>query len=190
MADKRLIKVPLTEIRTNDEEVIGSLYPHKGKIYRWVKNAGDTALQVAAACLTLPTSVVDAANARVVSPSSAGPATAASASVLAAAGVPMAAIAVSGSDTGDHGWIQVKGVMKVNMTQSATAADQLVGAMAIPTDASDAVWGRAVSLGGASRLATTSVPEYLASKKVVMMQLHATTGAATEFTAVVDVQCL
>lgn len=184
MANKRLIAVPLEQLRTGDAEVIGSLYPHKGKIYKWVKNAGTTGLTGTAPCLTLPTSAIDAIGSRVVAPSGAGPSTAVSASIANIAGAAMTAIAPSGSDTGDHGWIQVKGVKKVSMTQSATAADQLIGAIAVATDAVDTAWARSVTpidSGGTAPMHT---------KRVQLVRLHATTGAATAYSAYVDIQCL
>lgn len=187
MADKRLIAVPLTELRTNDEEVIGSLYPHKGKVYQWVKNAGSTDLTATAPCLTLPTSAIDAIGGRVVAPSGAGLETAASAAVRGVAGAAMAAITKSGSDTGDHGWIQVKGLKKVSMTQSATATDQYIGAVAIATDQDDTAWARPINPQG---LPTTVTIESVVVKKVVLARLHATTGAATAFSAYVDIQCI
>lgn len=187
MADKRLIAVPLTELRTNDEEVIGSLYPHKGKIYRWVKNAGSTDLVAAGPCLTLPTSTIDSIGNRVVSPSAAGLETAASAAVRGCAGSPIAAITKSGSDTGDHGWIQVKGLKKVSMNQSATASDQYIGAVSIATDVDDTNWGRPITPHG---IPTTVVIEGVVAKKVVLARLHAATGATTAFSALVDIQCL
>ncbi len=189
MADKRLIKVPLDELRTFDAEVIGSLYPHKGKIFRWVKNAGSTDLVAAGPCLTLPTSAIDNINKRVVSPSAAGLETAASAAVFNAAGSPVAAILKSGSDTGDHGWVQCKGLKKVSMNQSATAADQYIGGVSIATDVDDTNWGRPLGFGSV-RTPTTTVHEDLIDKKVVLVRLHATTGAATAFSAYVDIQCL
>lgn len=187
MADKRLINVPLTELRTNDEEVIGSLYPHKGKIYRWVKNAGVTDLVATAPCLTLPDSDIDQINKRVVSPSAAGIETAASAAIRNIAGAAVAAITKSGSDTGDHGWIQVKGLKKVSMTQSATASDQYIGALAIATDQDDTNWARPISPTGTP--STVSI-ENVAVKKVMLVRLHTTTGAATAYSAYVDIQCL
>ncbi len=184
MADKRLINVPLNALRTSDAEVIGSLYPHKGKIYRWVKNAGDTALVGTAPALTLPTSAIGSINNRVVAPSGAGPSTAASASILNIAGAAMTAVGPSGSDTGDHGWIQVKGLKKVSMTQSATASDQLVGAISVATDAVDSAWARSVVPVDSGGLAP------MHTKRVQLVRLHATTGAATAYSAYVDIQCL
>ncbi len=184
MADKRLISVPLTDIRTNDEEVIGDLYPHKGKVYRWVKNAGATDLTATAPCLTLPTSAIEAIGSRVVAPSGAGPSTALSGAILNIAGAAMAAITKSGSDTGDHGWIQVQGTKKVSMTQSATADDQLVGAISIATVAVDSAWARSQAPVDSGGLAPMHV------KSVRLIRLHATTGAATAYSAYVDIQCL
>ena len=186
MADKRLIAVPLDGLRTNDEEVIGSLYPHKGKIYRWVKNAGSTALQAAGACLTLPTASIDQTYKRVVAPTGAGPSTAASGSFLDAGGVPVAAIGPSGSDTGEYGWIQVKGPKKVSMLQSATAADQYVGSISIPYD-SDANWNRPISPVGTP---TTLIAEAIAVKRLTLARVWSTTGPTTAYSALVDIQCL
>jgi len=57
--DKTLIQVPLTELRTNDEEVLGSVFNRDGKEYVWVKNAGSTSLVAAGCCLMVITSVAD-----------------------------------------------------------------------------------------------------------------------------------
>ncbi len=184
MADKRLIIVPLNELRTFDADVIGSLYPHKGKIYRWVKNAGSTSLTGTAPALTLPTSALGSINNRVVAPTGAGPSTAASASIANIAGAAMTAIGPSGSDTGDHGWVQCKGLKKVSMTQSATAADQLIGAISVATDAVDSAWARSVVPIDSAGL------QPMHTKHVTLVRLHATTGAATAFSAYVDIQCL
>ncbi len=188
MADKRLIKVPLTELRTFDAEVAGSLYPHKGKIYRWVKNAGSTALQRSAACLTLPTSAREAIGSRVVAPSGSGPLTPASANILMAAGVPLAAIGPSGSDTGDYGWILAKGVDSVAMANSETQADQQVGCFAIASVALDNAWGPPLDPGTTP---STITPTKIASKRVVIAKAYTTVSTAASFvTAIVDVQCL
>ena len=184
MADKRLIKVPLTELRTYDAEVIGSLYPHKGKIYRWVKNGGSTALQAKASCLTLPTAATDQTFKRVVAPTGANVAVPGSGAILGAAGMPVTAIAASGSDTGDHGWVQAAGLAVISALQSETAADQYVGSIILATDQSDAAWG--VPLTPTS--ATT--PLGVAKKCVIARALTTVTGASTAASYVVDIQCL
>lgn len=176
MADKRLIRVPLTELRTNDEEVIGSLYPHKGKIYRWVKNAGGTALTAGAVCLEMITSVVTEMEKRIIAPSGSGASTA---SILRPGGVPMASFGGTGTDTGDHGWVLVKGITEARVQQAVTAVQ--VGEMAIASDSgSDVAWASPVSAATGG----------LFTKKVVVMEPMAVTGAATSITAIVDVQCL
>lgn len=184
MADKRLINVPLNEIRTYDAEVIGSLYPHKGKTYRWIKNAGATDLQALAPCLTLPTAAVDQTFKRVVAPTGSKPAVPGSGAILGAAGMVVTAIYKSGSDTGDHGWIQAQGLAVINALQSETAADQLVGSIILATDQSDAAWGVPVT-------PTTSVaPRAQAKKCVIARSLTTVTGATTAASYVVDIQCL
>jgi len=189
MADTRLIIVPLTGLRTSEEDqVLGSEYNHKGKTYRFVKNAGITDLQTVGACLTVNTSIANNIGKRVVAPSGADPSTGAVGSVLNAAGVPMTAIQQSGSDTGDHGWVQVAGSRRVTMTQSATAADQYVGALAIASQALDGGWGRPILAAGLAQPATAT-PELFASRRVMLVDIHASTGAATTFSAVVDIQC-
>lgn len=180
MADKRLIHVPLDELATGDREVLGSLYPHKGKIYRWVKNAGITALTLKATCLSRLTSVVDNIDTRVIAPSGAGTSTGA---VIVPAGVPMAAIAASGAATGDHGWIMAKGVTKACVQQLTTAL--AVGDYAIASSTYDAAWA-SVHKPTADSASTANIY----ARKVMLMQSVATTGAATAVSAIVDVQCL
>ncbi len=184
MADKRLISVPLTDVRTNDEEVIGALYPHKGKVYRWVKNGGSTALQAKAACLSLPTAATDMTFSKVVAPSGANVAVPGSGAVLGAAGMPVTAIGPSGSDTGDHGWVQCKGIAVISALQSETAADQYVGSIILATDQSDAAWGVPVTPTSATS------PLGVAKKCVIARALTTVTGASTAASYVVDIQCL
>lgn len=178
MADKRLIGVPLDQVRTNDEEVLGSLYPHKGKIYRWVKNAGSTGLTANAVCLSVITSVADNALKRVIAPSGAGPSTAV---VHMPAGMPVTGIPASGSDTGDHGWIQVKGVASVKQQQLTTAL--VAGSFSIASSAIDDAW------------ASNTVPDSASDAKVYGRRVQllapvATTGAATAVSVAADIQCL
>ncbi len=62
-----------------------------------------------------------------------------------------------------------------------------IGAISIATDQSDAAWARPITPTG---IPSTLTQETVASKRVQLIKLHATTGAATTFSAVVDIQCL
>ena len=184
--DTGLIRVPLTELRTNDEQVVGSVYQVKDKYYRWQKNAGATALVARASCLTVMTSVESGMNTRVVQPDGVAAATS---SIGMAAGMPMSSIGASGTDTGDYGWVQCKGPAKVTIAQAATA--QTVGAISVATSAlpATAAWGAGTTEDySVPADGTTAIA--VCGRRVVLMQAIATTGAATAVSALVDIQCL
>ena len=127
--DTGLIRVPLTELRTNDEQTIGTEYTEGGKTYRWVKNIGDTALVAAGCCLQPGSSKAEAFNKYVVAPDAA---TAKSAIRTMAAGSPMAAIIASGGASSNcFGWVQVKGPKRVTVMFSTLAL--IPGMLVIPS---------------------------------------------------------
>jgi hypothetical protein len=179
---KTLITVPLNELRTSDEEGLASLFEQNGKVYRWVKNKGTTGLLAGGSCVTVFTSVPGAACARVICPTGAGASTGL---VTIPAGVPRTAIGPSGSDTGDHGWIQVRGTKKISVAQLTTAfagGERLVATSVLPATGA---WG-----GQFAESADSATTSYHYSKHVQLLQPIATTGAATAVSAVCDIQCL
>jgi len=182
--DKNLIRVPLTELRTYDEEVIGSVYRKDGKAYRWIKNYGSTSLVADGACLDVITSVEANVHKKVIHPHGAGASTA---SVQIVAGVPMTAIGPSGSDTGDHGWIQVRGARKVSIMQSSAATGQAIGCFAIATSVQPAT---APFDQGYAPTANSAATAYLYAKRVQILKSLTSTGPATAASALVDIQCL
>lgn len=179
--DKTLIRVGLEKLSTNDDEVIGSVFRRNGKVYRWVKNAGSTGLVAQGACLTLLTSVEASFNKRVISPDTGG----ATAEIFIAAGSPMTAIGPSGSDTGDHGWVQCKGLRKVSIFQSSAALAPGELAVATASQPATAPWGMSYSPQPGSDVAAN-----LYAKRVEIMHGVATTGPATAASALVDIQCM
>lgn len=184
---KTLIRVPLNELRTYDAEVAGSVYRKDGRAYRWVKNAGATALKAAACCLQMITGVEGGMNTRVVAPDGAAAAT----SVISLpAGKPMTAIGASGTDTGDWGWIQCQGYAKVTLAKSSAA--MVAGAIAVGTSGMPAThpWGRveAPDLDGLGADATGAF--IVSGRRVVLMQAIAATNPATAVSCLVDIQCL
>lgn len=180
--DTGLIRVPLTELRTNDEQVIGSVYMTKTKTYRFVKNAGSTSLIARASCMEMLTSVEGGMKTRVISGDGMGTSTA---FVGLPAGMPVSAIGPSGSDTGCYGWIQAKGPAKVSIHQMATAI--AAGSFAIGTSALPASqpFGKPYV-----RTADSATTAKLYTRGIIMMQAIATTGAATAVSAIVDLQCM
>jgi hypothetical protein len=180
--DKNLITVPLTELRTGDAEVLGSLYRLGGKQYKWVKNYGSTSLVADGCCLEVFSSVDGAQGKRVISPDTAG----VTAVQEFPAGVPMTAIGPSGSDTGDHGWIQVKGYRKVSQMSSDDA--YAIGSMAIATSVQPATQPWAVPTAASADSATAA---YFYPRKIVTVALPSTqAGAATCASTIVDIQCV
>jgi hypothetical protein len=179
MPDKQLITVPLNELRSSDIETIGSVFPRDGKLYKWVKNGGTTALAASGCCIVKLTSVEAAVGCRVISADGAGVSTGA---VAAPAGVPITAIGASGATlTGDHGWIQVKGITSVRVMQSSVGTQQNIGGIMLATSANPStnVWD--MPIGGVSTAY---------NKKLLLMSDYvASTGPATFITMVVSVQC-
>jgi len=184
--DTGLIRVPLTELRSSDEQVVGSVYQKKNKYYRWQKNAGATALVARACCLQMVTSVEAGMNTRVIQPDGVGDGTA---SVGMPAGMPMSAIGASGTDTGAFGWVQCKGPAKVSLAQKASALT--VGSICIGTSAlpASAAWAH-IAAEDYSIGADETAAVALCGRRVVLMQAVATTGAETAVSALVDIQCL
>lgn len=178
----------LTSLQTSDTEGLGVLYEDEyGRVYRYVKNAGSTALQQSTVCLKkLGQTTVKTVNARVLAPDAAtGPAT-----CLATipAGVPVTGIGASGSGTGAFGWVQVAGPAKVTVWQSATATQQEAGCCAIAsgvTYSAGHCWDKAYTStidstnGGTVFLNCVRIAESLA-----------TTGVATAASALVMIHCL
>ncbi len=177
-----LLRVPLSQLNTNDGQVIGSLTEIKAKTYRYIKNAGSTALIARASCMEMLTSVEGGMKTRVISGDGINTTTA---FIGLPAGMPMSAIGPSGSDTGAFGWIQCKGPAKVSIHQMATAI--AVGSFAIGTSALPASqpFGKAYI-----RTADSATTAKLYSRGVIIMQAIASTGAATAVSCLVDIQCL
>ncbi|KKM16893.1 hypothetical protein LCGC14_1681250 [marine sediment metagenome] len=177
-----LIRVPLTELRTNDEQVIGSVYEVKNKTYRFVKNAGSTDLVARASCMEMLTSNEDGMKTRVIAGDGMGTSTA---FIGLPAGMPVAGIGKSGSGTGAFGWVQCKGPAKVSIHQMATAI--AAGSFAIGTSVLPASqpFGKAYI-----RTADSAATAKLYTRGVIIMEAIATTGAATAVSALVDIQCL
>lgn len=185
--DTGLIRVPLTALRTNDEQTVGSVYQNKSKYYRWQKNAGATALVARACCLQMFTSGEDAINTRVIATDGAAAETS---SITVPAGMPMAAMGPSGSDTGAYGWVQCKGPARVTLAKSSAA--MVAGSVAIATDAQPETqpWGSVgvPVLTGIGADQTSTYP--LAGRRVVLMQVIAATNPATSVSCLVDIQCM
>jgi len=179
--DKTLISVPLTDLATGDREGLGSIFRRDGKVYRWVKNAGATALVRDGCCLTMITSVEGNAFKRVKSPDGAGAKTA---PLTMPAGVPMSNIGASGSNTGAYGWIQVAGPRKVSII--GTGADSAIGYIAVATSQQPATAPWASPLAPTADSGSTA---YAYAKKVVVLS-PVSDEAATADSAIVDIQCL
>jgi len=179
MANKRLIAGGLQSLHTADREVLGSEYEHKGRVYRYVKNMGSTALTRKAVCLVALTSIADNIKTRVIAPSGAGASTA---SVKVPAGMPLTAIGASGSSTGDHGWIQVEGPVKANVQQLTT--ELAVGDLAIASSSYDGAWA-SVHKPTADSASTSQAY----ARRVELLSAVATTGPNTAASAIIDIQC-
>lgn len=175
----------IASLQTSDKEGLGVLYEDEyGRTYRYIKNAGATALAAAGCCLRkLGQTTAKGVVQRVLSPDAAtGPATCL---MTMPAGVPVTAIGASGAATGDHGWIQVKGPARVSMMQSATAADQEPGCVSIATMLSTGIWDKPLT----SMIDTDGTPQ-IVQAFVRLAAALATTGVATAASAVVTVNCL
>jgi len=181
MGETQLIRVPLDELRTSDEQVVGSIHTDKNKVYKWQKNAGSTSLVARACCLSLITSIADNMDTRVISPDGAGASTGV---IGVAGGMPMTAIGPSGSDTGDHGWVQCEGPAVVSVEQMVTAFT--AGLIAVATSALPATspWGKPYS-----PTADSASTANLYTRHVVIMEPIATTGAATAVSTNVLIRC-
>jgi len=184
--NKTLIRVPLKELRTNDVEVLGSEYPVDGKVFRWNKNSGTTQLVAAASCLVVVTSVEAGMKKRVISPDGAGPSTGV---IHVPGGSPVTGIGPSGSDTGDHGWVQVKGPKRVTMmvTMTTPATSNGVGARAVSTTSLPSTMPFGEPYNPTANSANTA---NLYAKGVVIMSPIAETTAATAVSAAVELNCM
>lgn len=182
--DTGIIRVPLNELRTNDEQTIGSEYQERSSVWRWQKNVGATALKAKACCLQVITSVIKNYNTRVIAPDGAGPTTGI---VTMPAGMPMSSIGKSGSDTGAYGWVQCKGPAKVTLLQSS--GGYKAGAMAVGTSSKPATfpWGRAIA--PMSDVAVQSTM-FVVGRRIVLIESMAVTAVDTAVSAVVDLQCM
>ena len=187
MARKTLFDVGggLTALQTTDVEGLGSLFEDQfGNTYRYVKNAGATAVVAAGGCFrdlgqTTPKGVL-----KYILPCDAatGPATAL---ITMGAGVPVTGIAASGTATGDHGWIQVAGTKKVTLMQTATAVDQQAGCRAILTGLSTGIWGKCAT----NTIDSTNAGVVYHNVVEVAVGI-ATTGVATAVSAICHIKCL
>ena len=189
MAKYVLKQTALTDLETTDLEGLGKEYEEVKdgvqNTYRWVKNASGTALAAAGCCLMDFTTTKADIFKRVRSPNAAqtGPSTCL---ISMPAGVPITAIAASGAATGDHGWIQVRGIKKVSMRQSATAALQSPGCYAAATTicVTNSGWGKPYT----SVISSSGGPVY--QRCVQLASALATTGVATVASAIVQIRCL
>lgn len=183
-----LIRVPLSELRTNDEQVIGSVYEVKNKTYVYRKNAGSTALVARASCAELITSVEAGMKTRVISPDVMSGAYTA---VLGLpAGMPVSSIGASGSSTGAFGWVQAKGPAKVSVLRTSNAVT--VGSFAIGTSVYP--YTAAFDMPYAPS-ANSTVLLYSGTGRsrgiIIMSEIAAVATAATAaISALVDIQCL
>jgi hypothetical protein len=181
--NKVLITQPLNELSKTDIEGLGALFPRDGKTYRYVKNKCSTSLISGQGCIVGLTTVEDAALCRVLSPDGAAASTGL---VTIPAGDPVTGIGPSGSDTGDHGWIQVQGIKTVRIMQMATALVGGCRAVATSVVPSTGSWGQGIMAPSA----TSAVTSYHYARGIEILQPLATTGAATCCSALVDIQCL
>lgn len=177
-----LLRVPLDELRTNDEQTVGSEYAKDGKVYRYVKNMGDTALVANGCCLAPGSSDVAIFNQRVVSCDAAS---AKSAVISMAGGVPMAAIIASGPSSNCFGWVQVKGPKRLNILFSTTAL--IPGMLALPSSSASGIGASAAweSLGTA-----TSLTAGLGRHAVIMEKSAARSSAGGVASVACDIRCM
>lgn len=182
MAQKVLFQTALAGLDVTDIDGIGNLrHTPEGKIYRYVKNVGATALVRGGSCLKALTAAVAVQNKGVRSPDHAT-ATAGTASMLIAAGVPVTGIGATGSTfTGAFGFVQVAGPARVSMLMSSVTAagSGLPGKMSIAT--------------GLIATAGWDVPEEVAAQYVngVLLTEKMLTGTSSAArSASVDVMCL
>lgn len=138
MAKKVLFQTALTALKSTDVESLGVLRSEGNKTYKWVKNYCSTSLGRSGPCLAVLSSVDAAQGKKVCSQDTSATYTA---TLLMPAGQPVSAIGPSGSATGDHGWIIVKGHTRgsVVVTSVAGASNHnVVGTTVIPATPS---WG-------------------------------------------------
>ena len=179
MPNKQLITVGLTDLATSDVEGLRSTFEQDIKVYMWVKNGGSTGLLAPGHCLEIQSSV-EAGLGRVVSPDSSVP------TKYMLLGKPCTAIAPSGSATGDHGWVQVRGLARVDVAQLTTAlvaGTQLMATSALPAtyawQPTDNIDTDAAAVGNV----LVNLPH------AILMHAVATTGAATTVRALVYIMC-
>lgn len=177
-----LLNVPLNELRTNDEQKLGSVYTVGGKAYRWVKNLGSTNLTAGGPALIVHAgATVGNIMHKVISPD-AGVATAI---VSQPAGSCVTGICATGSATGSYGWVQVKGEAIIKQQQLSTPL--AAGSFSIASSSYNGAW--ASNHSGVHNTATAVfVAAY--AKKVELLQGVATTGAATAASVVASIHCL
>jgi len=136
MAQKVLWQTALTDLSVTDQDGIGNLrYEDDGRVYRYIKNVGATALVRYGSCLKALTTVIANVNKGCRSPDFVT-ATGATAAMNMPAGVPVTAMAKSGSAiTGAFGYVQVAGPARVNMLMSDTTvcASTVPGRLSIAT---------------------------------------------------------
>jgi len=183
--NKVLFQTKLTDVDTADLDGIGRLREEDEKAYRWVKNSSGTAL-IAAGCALMDFTETAAdifKRVRCTDVPSTGPSTCL---VTMPAGSPVTAIGASGASTACHGWIQVAGIKRVDVRQSATAAQQEAGCYVIATGIAVTLdnWGKPYtsiisSSGGGVQLRCAQLVASLAS-----------TGVATVASAIVQLRCL
>ena len=186
MARKILFQTELTDLELTDIEGLGvEREDENGKIYRWVKNSGSTALIAAGCCLMDFTTTSADIYKRVRSSDvpATGPTTCL---ITMPAGSPVTAIADSGASSGCHGWVQVSGLKRVSMRQAATLTQQQPGCHAIATAicVTNDEWGKAYT----SVIGSSGGQVFLRSVEIVSQ--FATTGVATVLTAIVNIKCL
>lgn len=194
MAIKVQFQSALTDLFKTSEIETGNIidkrgdirYTEDGKVYRFVKNVSATALKYHGACLKALTSVLSEINKNVRSTDTA---TAATAQLTVPAGVPVTAIGASGSSTGDHGWIQVKGPARVSMVMSdtASAGSGAAGLIAIATNlpATDVGWDVPEQLSADS---ANTAYIYVKGVRLAARLAEGTAGAARS--AAVEIDCL
>lgn len=176
-----LLNVPLNEVRTNDEQVVGSLHPEKGKVYRWVKNIGSTDLTAGGPALIVHSGAVTGNYMHRIISADTGPATAVP---WMPAGSCVTGIGGSGSTTGCYGWLQVKGVASV--TQQGTATALVIGSYSIASSTYPAAWASNVSYS----IDTTAATAMVYSKNAQLLQAVSTAGPSTSYTKLVELNCV
>lgn len=189
MAEKILFQTALTDLDTADLDGIGTLRRDGGNAYRWVKNAGGTALIAAGCCLMDFTTTAADIFKRVRSEQAAqtGPTTC---YPSMPAGSPVTAIGASGASTACHGWIQVDGIKSVSIRQNAADSipSQSPGCYCIGTSVAHTTacdnWATAYTS------VISSSGRQVALRCAQIVSVLATTGAKTCASAIVQIKCL